>query len=305
MAAPSVAKQSRVVPTAVSSDAALPVVSGQFGRRATITVPQSDPTGKFVVTPVTAGQGRAARTGDVAVVRYTAQVWGSGKALAPHTKKDAQNQIITVGGGLTLPALDRAVQNQPAGTRMLVVAPPAAAYGETGNKRLGVSGTDTVVFVVDIMQVISARATVHGEQRQAADSLPQVRMDRSGAAAISVPDSDAPRELAVERLVDGTGQVVKDSQTVVLQHSSAVWQNAQGEDRADLFMSSHADGRPLTVVAGGGNVLNAWDRALVGQRVGSRVLVVAPAKFAYGAHPPKGIPAGAVVVSVLDILAAA
>ncbi|MEU2421227.1 FKBP-type peptidyl-prolyl cis-trans isomerase [Streptomyces sp. NPDC007851] len=289
----------------VRTDAVLPTVSGQFGRPATISVPTSAPSGKFVVAPQTRGQGTAAHTGDVVVVRFTAKVWRTGKALPGSYDKGARPQVFTVGRGATLPALDRAVQGGRAGSRVLVVAPPAAAYGTTGSAQLGVTGKDTVVFAVDILNVIGTHAIVHGEQHSVSGALPEVRMNKDdGTATLSVPDQAAPRGFLVRRLVDGTGPAVKAGQTLVLQHSSAAWEPARGKDEAHLFLSSQANGGPLPVVIGRGNVIAGWDRALAGQRVGSRVLVVIPAKLAYGPHPPKGLAPGATVISVLDILAA-
>ncbi|MFL4953269.1 FKBP-type peptidyl-prolyl cis-trans isomerase [Streptomyces sp. MMS24-I31] len=281
------------------------MASGEFGRSATISIPKAAPSGKFVVAPQTQGRGRSARTGDVAVVRYTAKVWRTGKALPGSYGKGARPQVFAVGRGATLPALDRAVQGQRAGSRILVVAPPAAAYGTTGSAQLHVTGKDTVVFAVDILNVIGAHTIVPGEQHSVSDALPEVHMNEGdGTATLSVPDQAAPKGLVVKRLVDGTGPVVKAGQTLVLQHSSAAWDAARGKDEADLFLSSHADGGPLPVVIGRGNVIAGWDRALVGQRVGSRVLAVIPANLAYGPHPPKGLAPGATVISVLDILAA-
>ncbi|MGW3131071.1 FKBP-type peptidyl-prolyl cis-trans isomerase [Streptomyces sp. NPDC001123] len=306
LAAPSVPVHARPVPAAVRTDAVLPTVSGQYGHPAAISVPKSAPSGKFVVAPQTQGRGRTARTGDVAVVRYTAKVWRTGKALPGPYDKGARPQVFTVGRGATLPALDRAVQGGRAGSRVLVVAPPAAAYGTTGSAQLGVTGKDTVVYAVDILNVIGAHATVPGEQKPLSDALPEVHMNKDdGAAALTVPDRAAPKGLVVQRLVDGTGPVVKAGQTLVLQHSSAAWETGRGKDEADLFLDSHADGGPLPVVIGRGNVIAGWDRALVGQPVGSRVLAIIPANLAYGPHPPKGLAPGATVISVLDILAAA
>lgn len=289
----------------MGTDAVLPTASGQFGRAAVISVPKSVPSGKFVVAPQTPGRGRAAHTGDVAVVRYTAKVWRTGKALPGSYDKGARPQVFAVGRGATLPALDRAVQGQRAGSRVLVVAPPAAAYGTTGSAQLHVTGKDTVVFAVDILNVVGAQDLVPGEQHSVPDALPAVRMNKGdGTATLTVPDQAAPKGLTVKALVDGRGPVVKAGQTLVLQHSSAAWDDARGKDEADLFLSSHADGGPLAVVIGRGNVIAGWDRTLVGRRVGSRVLAVIPAKLAYGAHPPKGLAPGATVISVFDILAA-
>ncbi|MCC5478435.1 FKBP-type peptidyl-prolyl cis-trans isomerase [Streptomyces barringtoniae] len=161
------------------------------------------------------------------------------------------------------------------------------------------------MFAVDILNVIGAHALVPGEQHSVSNALPEGGMNKGeGTATLTVPDQAAPKGLVIKRLVDGTGPVVKAGQTLVLQHSSAAWEPARGKDQAELFLSSHADGGPLTVVIGRGNVIPGWDRALVGQRVGSRILAVIPAKLAYGLHPPKGLEPGATVISVLDILAA-
>jgi FKBP-type peptidyl-prolyl cis-trans isomerase len=305
LVAPSVPAHAKVsVPTMVRTDAVLPTVSGQFGKPATILIPKSAPSGHFVVAPQSSGRGGVAHVGDVAVARYTAKVWRTGRALPGAYGKGAHPQVFAVGRGATLPALDRAVQGQRAGSRVLVVAPPAAAYGTTGSAQLGVTGKDTVVFVVDILNVIGADATVPGVQHSSSDGLPEVRVNKGeGTATLTVPDERAPKGLVVERLVNGTGPVVKAGQTLVLQYSSAVWETARGKDKADLFLSSRADGSPLCVVIGQGNVITGWDRALVGQRVGSRVLAVIPAQLAYGQHPPKGLASGATVISVLDILA--
>ncbi|MFC8260735.1 FKBP-type peptidyl-prolyl cis-trans isomerase [Streptomyces sp. NPDC057291] len=303
---PSEAAVRQHIPDPQATDTLLPTVTGPFGARATISVPKAVPTGRFVVMPMNEGRGRAARNGDAAIVKYSAVVWKTGKHLPDSYAAGAHPRVFSVGRGSILAALDRAVHGQRAGSRVLVVAPAAAAYGSTGNARLGVSGKDTIVFVVDVMRVIAAHETITGSQADVSEDLPRVRMNRAqGTAAITVPDHGAPVELTVEPLVTGAGPVVKSGQTVVLQHSSTAWESARGKDQGELFMSSHAAGEPLIALIGRGNVLPGWDKALVGQRVGSRVLVVIPASLAYGEHPPKGITANTSVVSVLDVLAAA
>ena len=37
----------------------------------------------------------------------------------------------------------------------MLVIPPADGYGKTGNSRAGIKGTDTLVFVVDILGAIT------------------------------------------------------------------------------------------------------------------------------------------------------
>ncbi|WP_179382442.1 FKBP-type peptidyl-prolyl cis-trans isomerase [Streptomyces sp. SA15] len=286
------------------SDAVLPAVSGTVGHEAAITIPKAKPSGKFVVAPLATGRGRKAGNDDVVVVDYTAKTWKSGNALPGTYGKEDAPKVFPVGEGAVIPALDRAVQGQRAGSRVLVVAPPAAAYGTTGNAGLGVSATETVVFVVDVVKVLAADAIVSGEQSSVSGELPEVQVSRS-PAAIAVPDAAAPRRLVSRTLVSGPGPKVKTGQTVVLQYSGAVWEGNRGKDRAALFDSSWAQHHPITVVIGRGNVLKGWDRALVGAKVGSRVLLVVPPGPGFGAQARKGIPGRSTLVFAVDILAAA
>ncbi|MFB7439896.1 FKBP-type peptidyl-prolyl cis-trans isomerase [Streptomyces mirabilis] len=114
LAAPSVPALTRAAgPAVVRTDAVLPTVSGQFGRPATISVPKAAPSGKFVVAPQTQGRGRSAHTGDVVIVRYTAKVWRTGKALPGSYGKGARPQVFAVGRGATLAALDRVLVAPP------------------------------------------------------------------------------------------------------------------------------------------------------------------------------------------------
>lgn len=76
------------------------------------------------------------------------------------------------------------------------------------------------------------------------------------------------------------------------------------KEQAELFDSSWSQG-PTSVVVGRDNVIEGLDRALVGAKAGSRMLLVIPPGLAYGDQARKGIPARTTLVFVIDILAAA
>ncbi|MFD3504573.1 FKBP-type peptidyl-prolyl cis-trans isomerase [Streptomyces sp. NPDC058678] len=82
-------------------------------------------------------------------------------------------KVLPVGKGAVIPALDRAVHGQQAGSRVLVVAPPTAAYGTTGNARLDVSATETVVFVVDVVKVLAADLSSPGPSARSPRTCPR------------------------------------------------------------------------------------------------------------------------------------
>ncbi|WP_181139864.1 FKBP-type peptidyl-prolyl cis-trans isomerase [Streptomyces sp. Ru71] len=303
--APTVSVARRPLPPVVHTDAVLPTVRGDFGKKPVITVPKADPTGKFVVTPALTGHGREVADHDIAVVNYSARAWKAGKDL-PATfagaGKPAHPVLFTVGTGAVLPALDQAVRGQSVGSRVLVVAPPPAAYGSSGNPALGVSPTETVVFAVDIVDAVPAKATVPGRQHGAGAGLPSVRADAS-SVSLDVPDAAPPRDLVVRGLVDGSGPRVRAGQTVVLRRAGAVWNSNRGEDDVALFDTSWTTG-PTPVVVGRHNLVEGLDRALVGATVGSRLLVVVPPALGYGSQAQQGIPARSSLVFVVDVLAA-
>lgn len=301
--APTVSVSRQAVPAAVTTDTVLPIVSGEFGRKGAITIPKTEPSGKFVLTTTLPGQGREARKNDIVIADYTAKTWKRGTTLPSTYDKGSAPTVFPVGQGAVIPALDRAVLGQRAGSRILVVAPPGAAYGTTGNAQLGVLGTDTVVFAVDITKVIGAKSTVPGQQQDVPEALPQVNADRS-AVAIAVPDTAPPKSLVSKALINGSGPPVTAGQTVVFRHAAAVWGTNRGKEEATLFGSSWSQG-PTPVVIGRGNLITGLDRSLVGAKVGSRMLLVVPPGLAYGAQPQKGIPAKSTLVFVVDILAAA
>ena len=63
--------------------------------------------------------------------------------------------VVRLAGGFSLGiVIVRAAPEAPAvtvGSRVMLVIPPADGYGTTGSPRAHIKGTDTLVFVVDIL----------------------------------------------------------------------------------------------------------------------------------------------------------
>ena len=70
------------------------------------------------------------------------------------------------------------------------------------------------------------------------------------------------------------------------------------------FNNSYTAGSATAFPLGFGGVIPAWDKALVGVPLGSRVMLIAPPSTAYGAQgsPEGGIPKNATLVFVVDLL---
>ncbi|WP_030907577.1 FKBP-type peptidyl-prolyl cis-trans isomerase [Streptomyces sp. NRRL F-5126] len=302
-AAPSPSASAPAPPKPVSSDSPMPTVTGSAGKKADISVPKSSkPTGKFVVHTLSQGSGPAIKKNQLVMADFTVKVWG-GKELGSSYDKGAAPQLVPAGSKSIIPAFSQSVVGQKVGSRVLVVAPPSAAFGSQGNQQLGVKGTDTLVFVLDVKKTLPNK--VSGSQASVPKSLPQVNADKAAPATISVPKADPPKDLVDKVLIPGKGATVKKGQTVYIQYSGAAWKPNEGKTKAKLFDSSWNTGVPLATSIGTGAVVKGWDQGVVGQKVGSRLLLVIPPSLGYGSQSPSpDLPKNSTLVFVVDILGA-
>ena len=58
---------------------------------------------------------------------------------------------FVIGKGSVIAGWDEGLVGQTVGSQVLLVVPPDKGYGTAGNSSVGISGTDTLVFVVDIL----------------------------------------------------------------------------------------------------------------------------------------------------------
>jgi peptidylprolyl isomerase len=56
-----------------------------------------------------------------------------------------------IGAGRVIPAWDKGLVGKKIGSQVLLIVPPGEGYGAEGAPSVGISGTDTLVFVVDIL----------------------------------------------------------------------------------------------------------------------------------------------------------
>ena len=105
----------------------------------------------------------------------------------------------------------------------------------------------------------------------------------------------------MQPLIEGTGREVKKGQTVRVTYTGALLKDGSVFDSS----ASRPEQAYFDFPIGGQQVIKGWDNGLVGQKVGSRVLLVIPPADGYGTagSPPK-ITGTDNLVFVVDILAA-
>jgi peptidylprolyl isomerase len=136
---------------------ALPTVSGAFGATPTITFPSSGPPSTLKSHVLTAGHGPVVLPGQLLVANYLGQIW-KGKVFDSSFKRHVASSF-PIGLGRVIPGWDKSLVGAHAGTRLLLVVPPADGYGPKGQASAGITGTDTLVFVVDVVASYSSTAT--------------------------------------------------------------------------------------------------------------------------------------------------
>ena len=183
--------------------------------------------------------------------------------------------------------------------RALIGLAPDDAFKQAGGvESAGVKADDTVLLVVDVKEVRHPLTRATGTPVTPAAGLPTVTLDGDGKPAVTVPDGAAPTTLVVQPLIQGTGPVVTAGQTLSVHYTGLIW--AGGKQ----FDSSWDRGAPDDIPIGTGKVLPGWDAGLVGQTVGSQVLLVLPPDQAYGTsgNSQIGVTGTDTLVFVVDIL---
>ena len=288
-------------PTASRSSSGKVTVTGKFGAAPTVKFAKGLSTKKTERSVVIDGKGDGAQANGTVEVDYTAYDGTSCKKIDATSYKKGATTAFQLKDSSILPGMIKGLKCSPAGSRVVTVIPPADAFKAAGSEGLGVKGTDSLIFVFDVVKVTAPVAVLpkaDGAAQKAVSGLPTVKLSAKGEPTITVPKADAPTKLAIEDLKKGTGKTVKAGDTVTVHYTGVVW--ATGK----TFDSSWTRGTPASFATTG--VIPGFGKALVGHKVGSQVIAVIPPADGYGANVPPGqtdITPTSTLVFVVDILA--
>jgi peptidylprolyl isomerase len=276
-------------------------MKGAFGKAPAVSVPKAKPAAKQQIKELIHGTGPKITSTDFVVAHLVAWQWGAKnhKELLNTFKKGTPTS--GVAGQLTgLPALDKAVPGRTQGSRLEVTLPYSAVGAEIAQS-LKLAQTDDLVLGIDLVGAYGKTASVQGTQSKIDPKLPQVTPGQPGQApTVKIPSGSAPTTLQTKTLIQGTGKTVAKGQTLIAQYDGVLWRTGKE------FDSSYKHGAPAGFPIGVGQVIPGWDKALVGQKIGSRVLLVVPPKEGYGkaGSPEAGIKGTDTLVFGVDILGA-
>jgi peptidylprolyl isomerase len=278
-------------------------VAGNFGKAPAVNIPSEKAGGKLAVKTLVHGSGQPLARADAFIGNYAIYLWsGTSHKLLQSTFKTGGKP--TLFSGTLLPGLETALIGQKMGSRVLAVIPPKEGFGTRGDAQAGIKGTDTLVFVVDMIKDFAGNASATGQHvSDGGSGLPTVTAGAAGTApAIKMPSGQPPANLTTKVLIKGTGPAVVNGDEVVVQYVGAIWRNGY------QFDSSWKRSQPFgfTIGASPSQVIAGWDKGLSGQTVGSRVMLVIPPADGYGktGSPQAHIKGTDTLVFVVDILGA-
>jgi len=273
-------------------------VTGVFGTTPAVSIPKLKADTTLTVKTVIHGTGPTVTKSDAMAANFVLYFWdGTSNSL----KANTFTSNPTVIGGTMLPGLETALIGQKVGSRVLAVIPPADGYGTAGNSQLGITGTTTLVFVIDVIKSYPDTASASGAQESnGGGTLPTVTAHTGSAPTITIPADNPPSGLVTKTLIKGSGPKVVKGQYVIAQYTGYIWRTKK------VFDSSWSSGSPFGFVIGASpeQVISGWDAGLAGQTVGSRVMLVIPPKDAYGSTGASqaGITGTDTLVFVVDII---
>ena len=274
-------------------------VAGDFGKAPEVTWNGKATTDTLASTTLIEGDGETIASGDTVQV----DLWignGFSQAQAYSTWKNGKPETIKMSDSVSKGILEGIV-GHTVGSRVLVVAPPADAFGPQGQPSLGIADSDDVVFIVDIESKVVVLDGPQGTEKTPPATAPKLIVKNDLPTGFDFANSPKTpwNKLQVFTLIQGDGARVEKAQSITVNYLGAIY----GTDK--VFDQSY-DGTPASFSIGTGAVIKGWDDALVGLPVGSRVILSIPPALGYGSagQPDAGIKGTDTLVFVVDILSA-
>jgi peptidylprolyl isomerase len=251
-----------------TSGTALPSVHGAYGTTPTVSFPTTTAPKSLISKVLSTGSGPVVEKDDVVAVNYLGQIWRGKVFDSSFSRKTLfgfaidDNQVIAGWNtGLT---------GVHVGSRVLLVIPPVDGYGSAGSTGAGITGTDTLVFVVDVVGLYAhnAKGDVHATALRSSVNGIEIHGPLGSPPTLQIPKSaKAPTRLSASVVAKGHGPLVKAG-LVIIQYVAYDWTD-------QVVASTWKLGEPEADPIGDPSSPSPYD-SLIGIPVGSRVLLEIP-----------------------------
>ena len=265
-------------------------VTGDFGKLPTVKIPTPWAIDKTQSKTLIQGTGAAVTASSMIEVNY----WGAnGYTGSVFDESFSKNAPISYAVSGFITGFQTGIIGQKVGSRVLIgITGPDGYDSSGGNANIGIDVGDCLVFVVDIISVSDTGPS--GATVTPPPGLPTVSGDLKAPVITIDTKATPPSTLTVQPLIKGTGKAVTAASTIRVDYAEYAW--STGKLVKQTYGYAPLDGALSTTIPG-------WQTGLVGQTVGSRVLLIVPPAQAYPSGNPRiGVKTGETMVYVIDIL---
>jgi peptidylprolyl isomerase len=276
-------------------------VSGQVGTAPNVRFDKPVKVTKMHTDVITRGDGNKVQMGGKALLNmYIANGKTGKKAIS--TYDQGQPLSATMDESQFFPPMVKVLNGTPTGSRVAFADTVKDLYGASGASQLGLKATDSLVFVVDVMSVDPTKVLDGPSGTAVTPPKDLPRIVSKGDSIQRVDFSKAPKnpgkKLRVVPLVKGKGEAIQGTKLVKMNFVGQVYGSKKP------FNDSYTEGQPATFTVGGHQLIPGWDKALQGVRVGSRLMLIVPPKYGYGArgNPQIHVTGKSTLVFVMDVL---
>ena len=264
-------------------------VTGGYGKEPKVKVASPwaiDKTRAKVLEP---GQGPVVGEGQSVEVNYYGVNGRTGKKF---DESFSTGQPVAFSLAQVVPGFSKGLAGQRQGSRVLIAMPGEDGYDPMGgNPQAGIEAGDTLIFVVDLVDV--QLAGPEGSTVRPKEGLPTVT-DKGGKPEVTIPESAPPTTLQVQPLIKGKGEKVGANDAITFNYLWVRWSDGK-------VLEETYGGKSATAELSG--LLPGMVKGLTGQTVGSRMLLVIPPADGYpDGNATPSLKPGETLVIVVDLL---
>ena len=264
-------------------------VTGGYGKEPKVKVASPwaiDKTRAKVLEP---GKGPVVGEGQSVEVNYYGVNGRTGKKF---DESFSTGQPVAFSLAQVVPGFSKGLAGQRQGSRVLIAMPGEDGYDPMGgNPQAGIEAGDTLIFVVDLVDV--QLAGPEGSTVRPKEGLPTVT-DKGGKPEVTIPESAPPATLQVQPLIKGKGEKVGANDAITFNYLWVRWSDGK-------VLEETYGGKSATAELSG--LLPGMVKGLTGQTVGSRMLLVIPPADGYpDGNATPSLKPGETLVIVVDLL---
>lgn len=260
-----------------------------------VTVAKGFSATKTTSKIVNEGAGPEVKTGDSVKVNYVAVNGRTGKQFDSSFTSNKPLTIPLVKDSI-LPGFIKGLTGQKIGARVLVSIPPKDGFN-AAQKSLDIKKNDTMIFLFDLVSKVPTEVT--GTAKKLPSDVPAIKLDKDNHPSGFTKTSKTAKKVATEKaytVIQGKGATLAAGQTLTAQYVGQVYPDG------GVFDESWSTS-PRSFQVGAGSLIKCWDDLLVGQKIGSRVVLTCPADKAYGDSPQGDvIKKGDTLIFAIDLL---